>query len=87
MARTTYEYCTTKDGEGIVVNLTVVSFSGSKGTFSSQASDPDEYYGSREIEWESKDGTSHMTDAEIATMEEWLMNEHSEYLADQDYYD
>ncbi|WP_338568805.1 hypothetical protein V6L78_19930 [Pseudomonas canadensis] len=86
MART-YEYCTTKDGADIVVNLTVVSFSGSKGTFSPAAADPDEYYGGVEIEWETKDDTSHLTESEIASMEEWLVNEHSEYLADQAYYD
>lgn len=86
MART-YEYCTTKDGEDFVVNLTVVSFSRQEGNFSSQAADPDEYFGSCEIEWESKDDTSHMNRSEIESMEEWLVNEHSEYLADQDYYD
>ncbi|MBI6556544.1 hypothetical protein YA0850_29715 [Pseudomonas veronii] len=86
MART-YEYWTVKDGEDIAVNLTVVSFSASKGNFSSQAADPDEYHGSVEIEWQSEDDLSHMTDSEISSMEEWLVNEHSEYLADQDYYD
>jgi len=83
----TYEYCTVKDGEDITISLTVVSFSGSKGTFSPAASDPDEYYGSVDIEWSSTDDTSHMTDSDIALMEEWLINEHSEYLADQAYYD
>lgn len=83
----TYEYCSTKDGEDIVVNLTVVSFSGSKGTFSPAAADPDEYYGSCEIEWKSEEDISHMTESEVESMEEWLVNEHSEYLADQDYYD
>lgn len=82
-----YEYWTVKDGEDTVVNLTVVSFSSSKGNFSSQAADPDEYHGHCEIEWESKDDTSHMTDGEIASMEEWLVNEHSECLADQAYFD
>jgi hypothetical protein len=86
MARA-YEYWTVRDGEDIAINLTVFSFSQRKGNFSSQAADPDEYYGSCSISWESKDDTSHMTDGEIATMEEWLVNEHSEYLADQDYYD
>ncbi|MEO8640926.1 hypothetical protein [Pseudomonas sp.] len=86
MART-YEYWRVKDGEDISVSLTVVSFSGSKGTFSPAASDPDEYYGNVDIEWSSTDDTSHMTDSDIALMEEWLINEHSEYLADQDYYD
>ncbi|EZI26372.1 hypothetical protein [Pseudomonas extremaustralis] len=86
MART-YEYLTVKDGEDIAVNLTVVSFSASKGNFSSQAADPDEYHGYCEIEWESKDDTSFMTESEIASMEEWLVSEHSEYLADQDYFD
>lgn len=86
MART-YEYWTTKDGEDIAINLAVVSLSSSKGNFSSQAADPDEYYGSCEIEWESKDDTSHMTASEVESMEEWLVNEHSEYLADQAYYD
>ena len=86
MART-YEYCTTKDGEDITISLTVVSFSGSKGTFSPAASDPDEYYGSVEIEWKSEDDTSYMSTDDMASMEEWLVNEHSEYLADQDYYD
>ncbi|MGV6396949.1 hypothetical protein ACTUVN_002644 [Pseudomonas caspiana] len=83
----TYEYCTVKDGEDITISLTVVSFHGSKGTFSPAASDPDEYYGSVEIEWKSEDDTSHMGADDIAGMEEWLVNEHSEYLADQDYYD
>lgn len=83
----TYEYCTTKDGEDITISLTVVSFSGSKGTFSPAASDPDEYYGSVEIEWKSDDDTSYMSADDIASMEEWLVNEHSEYLSDQDYYD
>lgn len=82
-----YEYWTVKDGEDFAVNLEVVSFSGSKGTFSSSASDPDEYYGSQEIEWKSDEDTSFMSEAQIASMEEWLINEHSEYLADQDYYD
>lgn len=86
MART-YEYWTAKDGEDIAINLTVVSFSGSKGTFSPAASDPGEYYGSVDIEWKAEEDTSFMTDPEIASMEEWLVNEHSEYLADQDYYD
>lgn len=87
MARTTYEYWMVKDGEDIVISLTVVSFINSKGNFSSQAADPDEYFGRCEIEWESKDDTSHMTKSEVASMEEWLANEHSEYLADQAYYD
>lgn len=86
MART-YEYWTVKDGEDIAINLTVVSFSGSKGTFSPTASDPDEYYGSVDIEWKAEEDTSFMTDSEISSMEEWLVNEHSEYLADQSYYD
>jgi hypothetical protein len=86
MARS-YEYWTTKDGEDIAINLTVTSFSSSKGNFSSQAADPDEYFGSCEIEWDSKDDTSQMTESEIASMEEWLVNEHSEYLEDQAYYD
>ena len=82
-----YEYWTTKDGEDFAVSLEVISFSGSKGTFSPTASDPDEYYGSCEIEWKAEEDTSHMTESEIASMEEWLVNEHSEYLADQDYFD
>ncbi|KJH75326.1 hypothetical protein [Pseudomonas sp. ES3-33] len=86
MART-YEYWMVKDGEDVSINLTVVSFSGSKGTFSSQAADPDEYYGGCEIEWKAEEDTSHMTEGEISSMEEWLVNEHSEYLADQDYFD
>jgi len=86
MART-YEYWMVKGGEDIAINLSVISFSASKGNFSSQAADPDEYQGHCEIEWESKDDTSHLTESEIASMEEWLVNEHSEYLADQDYYD
>ena len=86
MART-YEYWMVKDGEDASINLTVVSFSGSKGNFSSQTADPDEYFGHCEIEWESKDDTSQMTESEIASMEEWLVSEHSEYLADQDYFD
>ena len=65
MART-YEYWTVKDGEDIAVNLTVVSFSASKGNFSSQAADPDEYHGSVEIEWKSEDDLGHMTDSEIS---------------------
>jgi uncharacterized protein YcnI len=85
MART-YEYWMVKDGEDIAINLTVISFSGSKGTFSPAAADPDEYYGGVEIEWEAEEDTSHMTESEIASMEEWLVNEHSEYLADQDYF-
>ena len=83
MART-YEYWTVKDGEDIPVKLTVTYFSSRKGNFSSQAADPDEYFGHCEINWESKDDTSFMTESEIASMEEWLVNEHSEYLADQD---
>ena len=86
MART-YEYWTTKDDEDFVVNLEVVSFRNTKGTYSSQALDPDEYHGSQEIEWEAAEDTSFMSDAQIASMEEWLFNEHSEYLADQDYFD
>lgn len=86
MART-YEYWTVKDGEDIAINLTVVSFSVPKGAFSPTASDPDDYHGSVEIEWQSEDDLSHMTDSEISSMEEWLVNEHSEYLAEQDYYD
>lgn len=86
MART-YEYWTTKDDEDFVVKLEVVSISGSKGTFSSQASDPDEYYGSQEIEWKNKEDTCFMSEAQIASMEEWLFNEHSEYLADLEYFD
>ena len=86
MARA-YEYWTVRAGEDIAINLTVVSFINSKGNFSSQAADPEEYFGRCEIEWESKDDTSHMTEGEIATMEEWLVNEHSEHLADQAYYD
>lgn len=86
MART-YEYSTIKDGEDFVVSLEVVSFSSTKGNFSSQAADPDEYYGSQEIEWRADDDTSFMSEAQIASMEEWLFNEHSEYLADQACYD
>lgn len=82
-----YEYWTTKDDEDFVVNLEVVSISRSKGTFSSQASDPDEYYGSHEIEWKAEEDTCFMSEAQIASMEEWLFNEHSEYLADLDYFD
>lgn len=86
MART-YEYWTVKDGEDVAITLSVVSFSQSKGNFSCRAADPEEYFGRCEIEWESKDDTSFMTENEIASMEEWLVSEHSEYLADQDYYD
>ena len=86
MART-YEYWTVKDGEDISINLTVSYYSARKGNFSSQAADPDEYFGHFEINWESKDDTSFMTESEIASMEEWLISEHSEYLDDQDYYD
>jgi hypothetical protein len=86
MART-YEYWTVKDGEDIAIKLTVAYYSARKGNFSSQAADPDEYFGHCEINWESKDDTSFMTESEITSMEEWLVNEHSEYLADQDYYD
>lgn len=82
-----YEYWTTKDDEDFVVNLEVVSFSNTKGTFSSQASDPEEYSGRQEIEWEAAEDTSFMTDSSIALMEEWLFIEHSEYLADLDYFD
>lgn len=82
-----YEYWTEKNGEDFVINLEVVSFSGSKGTFSSKASDPDEYFGSTDIEWKPSEDISHMTDAEVGQMEEWLINEHSEYLADLAYYD
>lgn len=86
MART-YEYWTVKDGEDISINLTVAYYSARKGNFSSQAADPDEYFGHCEINWESKDDTSFMTESEIAQMEEWLVNEHSEYLADLEYFD
>lgn len=86
MART-YEYWTTKDEEDFVVNLEVVSISSSKGTFSSQASDPGEYYGSQEIEWKAEEDTTFMSEEEIASMEEWLFNEHSEYLDDLEYFD
>lgn len=82
-----YEYFTTKDDEDFVVNLEVVSISSSKGTFSSQASDPDEYYGSQEIEWCTTEDTEWMSALDIRQMEEWLFNEHSEYLADLDYFD
>lgn len=84
MARS-YEYWTTRDGEDVSIDLTVTSFSGAKGTFSPAASDPDEYYGGCEIEWKTEDDISCMAAAEIASMEEWLINEHSEYLADHDY--
>lgn len=86
MART-YEYWTVKGGEDVAISLTVAYFSARKGNFSSQAADPDEYFGHCEIERDSKDDTSFMTESEIASMEEWLVSEHSEYLADQDYYD
>lgn len=86
MART-YEYWTIKLDEEISINLTVVSFSGSKGTFSPAASDPEKYYGSVDIEWKAEEDTSFMTESEIESMEEWLVNEHSDYLADQAYYD
>lgn len=82
-----YEYWITKDDEDFVVSLEVVSISSSKGTFSSQASDPDEYYGIQEIEWKTAEDTAFMSDAQIASMEEWLFNEHSEYLADLDCFD
>lgn len=82
-----YEYWTTKDGEDFVVNLEVVSISSSKGTFSSQASDPDEYYGGQEIEWRTTEDTEWMSALDIQQMEEWLFNEHSEYLAELDYFD
>ncbi|HJH21632.1 MAG TPA: hypothetical protein K8W20_23365 [Pseudomonas lactis] len=86
MART-YEYWSIKNGEDVAINLSVVSFSLSKGNFSCRAADPEEYFGHCEIEWESKDDTGHLSDFDIAQMEEWLVNEHSEYLADQAYYD
>ena len=86
MART-YEYWTVKDGEDVAITLSVVSFSQSKGNFSCRAADPEEYFGHCEIEWDSKSDTSFMTESDIASMEEWLVSEHSEYLADQDYYD
>lgn len=82
-----YEYWTTKDGEDFAVNLEVVSFSSTKGTFSSQASDPDEYHGSQEIEWKAVEDVSFMTESQVESMEEWLFNEHSEHMADQDYFD
>ena len=86
MART-YEYWTTKGDEDFVVNLEVVSFSSTKGNFSSQASDPGEYYGSQEIEWRSIEDTGWMSALDVQQMEEWLINEHSDYLADLAYYD
>lgn len=48
MART-YEYWTVKDGEDIAIKLTVAYYSARKGNFSSQAADPDEYFGHCEI--------------------------------------
>ncbi|MBK3479868.1 hypothetical protein JJD66_27685 [Pseudomonas sp. MF6751] len=86
MART-YEYWMVKDGEDAAITLSVVSFSQSKGNFSCRAADPEEYFGSVDIEWKAEEDTSFMTESEIASMEEWLVNEHSEYLADQDYFD
>ena len=86
MARA-YEYWTVKDGEDVAIELTVAYYSARKGNFSSQAADPDEYFGHCEINWESKDDTSFMAESEISSMEEWLVNEHSEHLADQAYYD
>lgn len=82
-----YEYRTAKDDEDFVVNLEVVSFTSTKGTFSSQASDPDEYHGRQEIEWIATEDIEWMSALDIQQMEEWLFNEHSEYLADQDYFD
>lgn len=82
-----YEYWTTKDDEDFVVKLEVVSISSSKGTFSYQASDPDEYYGRQEIEWKAEEDTSFMSEEQISSMEEWLFNEHSGYLADLEYFD
>lgn len=51
MARA-YEYWTVKDGEDVAIELTVAYYSVRKGNFSSQASDPDEYFGHCEINWE-----------------------------------
>ncbi|MCZ9885157.1 hypothetical protein NFJ07_25555, partial [Arthrobacter sp. B2a2-09] len=82
-----YEYWTVKDGEDFAINLEIVSFTSTKGSFSSQASDPDEYFGSQGLEWKATEPTDWMSESEIASMEEWLANEHSEYLADLDYFD
>lgn len=88
MSKNTYEYTfTTDDGEDYTVNLKVVSFTSTKGSFSLQAPDPDDYYGSSEIEWECAEDLSEISKEQIDSMEEWLFNEHSEYLQDLSYYD
>lgn len=86
MARA-YEYWTVKDGEDIAINLTITSFLNRKGNFSSQAETPDEYFGTQEIDWETKDDISFMSESDIAAMKEWLFNEHSEYIDDQNYHE
>lgn len=88
MSKNTYEYTfTTADGDDRTVSIKVVSFNSTKGSFSSQASYPDDYYGSSEIEWECAEDLSEISKEQIDSMEEWLFNEHSEYLQDLSYYD
>lgn len=88
MSKNTYEYTfTTDDGEDCAVNIKVVSFTSTKGSFNLQASDPDDYYGTSEIEWECAEDLSEISKEQIDSMEEWLFNEHSEYLQDLSYYD
>lgn len=84
-----YEYWTTFliDGEmeDYSIELKVISFSGCRGN--SRADNPDDYYGYVDIEWEALQDISFMTESQIQEMEDWLVNEHMEYLKDEAYYD
>lgn len=85
----TYEYCATKILDGIeedyIIQLTVGSLTSQKALGRYADSDAD-CYGYTEMEYEADEDLDWMSDSQRQTMEEWLTNEHTEYLQDQAYY-
>lgn len=75
-----YQYTTAKEIDGILsritINLTLLSYINTQGTYSPLASDPSEFFGEQEVEYEADEDLSWMTDQQERGMEEWLFRVH-----------
>jgi hypothetical protein len=76
---TQYQYTTTKEIDGILsttINLTLLSYTNTQGTYSPLACDPSEFFGEQEVEYEADEDLSWMTREQSREMEEWLFRMH-----------
>lgn len=84
---TQYQYTTAKEIDGILspttINLTLLSYTNTQGTYSPLASDPSEFFGEQDVEYEADEDLSWMTDQQERDMEEWLFSQHTNYLTER----